>query len=118
MNHPKAPDCEPFLNYDSPITQGYSPFVSQGTACLEGSEKVPINILQDTGTTQSLILASILPFSQKSSIGVNMLLQGVESGAISVPVHTIYLHSDLVSGPVIVGIRPCLPTKRNLYFGK
>ena len=32
-------------------------------------------------------------------------------GAINVPLHTVYLHSDLVSGPVAVGLRPCLPVK-------
>ena len=83
----------------------------QQTVCLEGSEKVSINIIWNTGLILSLILASILPFSQKSLTGVSVLLQEVELGAISVPLHTIYFHSYLVSGPVTVGIRPCLPVK-------
>ena len=72
---------------------------------------MPVSILCDTGATQSLTLASILPFSQKSTTGVSVLLQGVELGAFSVPLHTIYLHSDLVSGSVTVGIKPCLLVK-------
>ena len=70
-----------------------------------------IYILRDTDAAQSLILDSTMPFSQKSSTGVSVLLQGVELGAINVPLHTVYLHSDLVSGPVAVGLRPCLPVQ-------
>ena len=63
-----------------------SPFVLRGFVCLEGSkEKVPINVLRDTGATQSLILDSVLSFSDQSSAGINVLLQGVEMGVISVP---------------------------------
>lgn len=28
---------------------------------------------------------------------------------LSVPLHTVHLESDLVTGPVIVGVRPCSP---------
>ena len=72
---------------------------------------MPIYILRDTGAAKSLILDSTLPFSQKFSTGVSVLLQGVELGAINAPLHTVYLLSDLVSGPVAVGLRPCLPVK-------
>ena len=89
---------------------GLSPFVSKGFVYLEGSEdKVPISLLRDTGATQSLILDSILPFSDKSSTGISVLLQGVEMGVIRVPLHTICLQSDVVSGTVVVGLRPTLP---------
>ena len=82
----------------------------KGIVYLEGSEKkVPINVLRDTGATQSLILDSVFPFSDKSSAGVSVLLQGVEMGVLSVPLHSIGLHSDLVSGTVAVGLRPILP---------
>ena len=39
------------------------------------------------------------------------MLQGVELGTISAPLHRIHIDSDLVTGPVIVGIRPTLPIK-------
>ena len=41
----------------------------------------------------------------------SVLIQGVEFGFVNVPLHNIYLSSDLVSGPVAVGIRPSLPFK-------
>jgi len=74
-------------------------------------EKVPISILQDTSATQTLILDNVLPFSQESSTGASVLLQGVELGTISVLLHTICLQSDFISGPVTVGLSPSLPLK-------
>ena len=68
-------------------------------------------ILRDTGASQSLISADVLPFSEKNSSGTNVLIQGVECGFVSVPLHNIYLTSDLVTGPVTVGVRPNLPFK-------
>jgi len=54
---------------------GLSPFVSKGFVHLKGSkEKVTISMLRDTGAMQSFILDSVLPFSDKSSAGVSVLL--------------------------------------------
>ena len=64
----------------------------------------PIKILRDTGASQSLILADILPFSEKTSSGTSVLIQGVECG-------TVNLSSDLVTGLVVIGITPSLPFK-------
>ena len=73
---------------------------------------MPIYILRYTGAAQSLILDSTLLFSQEKSLtAVSVLLEGVELEAINVPLHTVYLYSDLVSGPVTVGLRPCLTVK-------
>ena len=41
----------------------------------------------------------------------SVLIQSVESGFINVPLHNIYLSSDLVTGLVAVDIRPSLPFK-------
>ena len=41
----------------------------------------------------------------------NVLIQGLELNIITVPLHKMYLHSDLIIGPVVVGIRPTLPLK-------
>lgn len=38
-----------------------------------------------------------------------MLLQGVELGVLSVPLHIVHLSTNFVSGPVMVGVRPSLP---------
>ena len=44
------------------------------------AQSTPINILRDSGASQSLILADALPFSEKTSSGTSVLIQGVECG--------------------------------------
>ena len=75
----------------------------------EDRESVPVKILRDTGATQSSLAANVLPLSEKTSIEASVLIQGVELGVISVPLHKVYLRSELVRGPVIIGVRPTLP---------
>ncbi|KAJ8050209.1 hypothetical protein HOLleu_03318 [Holothuria leucospilota] len=101
-------------NSNDKIKEEYLPFVSEGFISLDGNSAHPpvkIKILRDTGATQSLLLDGVLPLSDSTSTGANVLLQGVECGFISVPLHKINLKSDLVSGSVIVGARPTLPVK-------
>ena len=87
-----------------------NPFISEGYISLnEGGQAVPIRILRDTGATQSLLVEGILPLSGATATGTHVLIQGVELGIVSVPMHMIYLKSDLVSGAVVVGLRPTLP---------
>ena len=71
----------------------------------------PIKILQDSEASQSLILADTLSFSEKTSSGTSVLIQGVECLFVNVPLHNIYLSSDLVTGLVVVSIRRSLPFK-------
>ena len=93
-----------------PCKGSYFPFISEGRVSLtEDGETVTVKILRDTGATQTLLAGGILPLSEQTSTGTSMLIQGVELGVISVPLHRVYLRSELVSGPVIVGIRPTLP---------
>ena len=75
------------------------------------AQSTPITILRDTGASQSLILAGTLPSSEKTSSGTSVLIQGVECGFVNVPLHNIYLSSNLVNGPVAVGIRQTLLLK-------
>ena len=56
-------------------------------------------------------MADTLPFSEKTSSWTSVLIQGVECGFVNVPLHNIYLSSDLVTGLVAVCIRPSLPFK-------
>ena len=60
------------------------------------AQSIPNTILRDTGASQFLILADTLPFSEKTSSGARVLIQGVECGFVNVPLHNIYLCSDLV----------------------
>jgi len=88
------------------------PFVSEGFVSLTKEDaQVPVKILRDTGTSQSLMLQNVLPLSNKTSMDANVLIQGLELNIITVPLHKVYLHSDLIIGPVVVGIRPTLPLK-------
>ena len=95
------------------VMEIYQPFLSDGFVSLNSdyAQSTPIKILRDTGASQSLILADTLPFSEKTSSGTSVLIQGVECGFVNVPLHNIYLSSDLVTGLVAVGIRPSLPFK-------
>ena len=80
-------------------------FVSlSGDNCLP----TPIKILRDTGASQSLILADILHFSEKTT---SVLIQGAECGTVNIPLHHVNLSSDLVTGLVVIGITPSLPFK-------
>ena len=95
------------------VMEIYEPFLSDGFVSLNSdfAQSAPITILRDTGASQSLILADTLSFSEKTSSGTSVLIQGVECGFVNVPLHNIYLSSDLVKGPVAVGIRQTLPFK-------
>ena len=94
------------------VMEIYEPFLSDGFVSLNSdyAQSTPIKILRDTEAYQPLILADNLPFSEKTSSGTSVLIQGVECGFVNVPLHNIYLSSDLVTGLVAVGIRP-LPFK-------
>ena len=59
----------------------------------------------------SRLFWSVLPFLSKSFSGSSVLLQGIELGTVRVPLHQIELSSEVVSGPVIVGLRSSLPVK-------
>ena len=96
------------------VMEIYEPFLSDDFVSLNSdfAQSTPITILRDTGTSQSLILADTLPFfEEETSSGTSVLIQGVECGFVNVPYHNIYLSSDLVKGPVAVGIRQTLPFK-------
>ena len=91
----------------------YEPVLSDGFVSLNSdfAQSTPITILRDTGVSQSLILGDTLPFSEKTSSGTSVLIQVVECGFVNVPLHNICLSSDLVNGPVAVGIRQTLAFK-------
>ena len=86
--------CGALWYLDSPsetdaVMEIYEPFLSDGSVSLNSdfAQSTPIKILRDTGASQSLILADTLPFSEKTSSGTSVLIQGVECGLINVPLH-------------------------------
>jgi hypothetical protein len=65
-----------------------------------------------------LILENSVPLSGKTSAGANMVLQGVDPGFHSVPLHRINSKLDFVSGQAVDGIRSMLPVEdSSLLFG-
>ena len=94
------------------IMKIFEPFVNTATVSLLNSptHSIPVQVLRDTGASQSLILTNALPFSPESYSGNNVLIKGVHSSDYnSVPFHNIRLHSDLVSGDVSIGVIDSLP---------
>ena len=115
---PRLPNIEnevhdEFTVKSNAVRVEYMPFVSEGKVSLESDEthSEPIRILRDTGATQSLLLKSALSFNESSATGEHVIAQGIECGFITVPLHRVVLKSDLVSGPVVVGVVPALPMK-------
>ncbi len=91
---------------------GYAPFITEGYVSLLGStDKVPIRILRDTGASESFILESVLPFSQETDMGNRVLIRGIGLQTLSVPLHNVFLQSDLVNRSVVMGVRPSLPVE-------
>ena len=111
VNPPTTCIITPVENIDDTSSStDYHPFVSEGYVSLsENGETVGVKILRDTGATQSLLVDGTLPLSEQTSVGASVLIQGVGLDVINVPLHQIFLKSELVSGPVIVGTRPTLP---------
>ena len=95
-----------------PVMDVFEPFIHQGSVSLSSdmSDSKQIKILRDTGASQSLLLSNTLLFSEESSVGASVLIRGINCSEYSpVPLHTVYLKSSLVTGPVKVGIQPSLP---------
>ena len=82
-----------------------------GVVSLSGDNCPPtlIEILRDTQASQSLIFEDILPFSEKTSSGTSVLIQGVECGTVNIPLHHVNLSLDLVT--VVICIKPSSPFK-------
>lgn len=61
------------------------------------SVTVLVKILRDTGASQTLILKSVLPFDQRSSVQVSVLLKGFKSESAPYPLHRVHLNCGLAS---------------------
>ena len=84
----------------------------------DSAQSTPIKILRGIGACHSLVLANTLSFSEKTSSGTSVLINCVECGFVKVPLHNIYLSSDLVTGLVAVGIRKSVSMVRKYHNHK
>ncbi len=84
----------------------------RGTVSLSpDSEFKPVTILRDTGAAQSFISVGVLPFSDTTFTGNEVLVRGIEMCCVNVPLHTAYLKSDIVSGVVNLAVHEQLPVE-------
>ena len=67
--------------------------------------------MRDTGATQSLMLDSVLPLTENSLTGANVLISGVELGVLEVPLYEVNTKSNLINGNIVIGKRPSLPVE-------
>ena len=100
-------------NTESDYMENYKPFISKGVVSLVGDENSSqkVKILRDTGATQSLMLDSVLPLTENSFTGANVLISGVEMGVLEVPLHEVNIKSSLINGNIVIGMRHSLPVE-------
>ena len=100
-------------NTESDYMENYKPFISEGVVSLVGDENSSqkVKILRDTGATRSLMLDSVLPLTENSFTGANVLISGVEMGILEVPLHEVNIKSSLINGNIVIGMRPSLPVE-------
>ena len=94
-------------------TRCFESFISRGIIKNEkkdGGEKSVV-ILRDTGASQTLMSSSVLQVREKASEGDSVLVKGVGRDYKPVPLQKVYLKSDLVTGPVEVGIVSEIPVE-------
>ena len=98
---------------ESDYMENYKPFISEGVVSLVGDKNSSqkVKILRDTGATQSLMLDSVLPLTENSFTGANVLISGVEMGILEVPLHEVNIKSSLINGNIVIGMRPSLPVE-------
>ncbi|KAL2091675.1 hypothetical protein ACEWY4_013938 [Coilia grayii] len=90
----------------------FKEFVSEGSVSVaDGEPEVVVTILRDTGAAQSLLLAGVLDLPESSSLRTSVLVEDVGGEYGSVPLHSVFLKSNLVTGFVTVGVMPSLPIK-------
>ena len=100
-------------NIESDYMENYKPFISEGVVSLVGDENSSqkVKILRDTGATQSIMLDSVLPLTENSFTGANVLISGVETGVLEVPLHEVNIKSSLINGNIVISMRPSLPVE-------
>ena len=100
-------------NTESDYMENYKPFISEGAVSFVRDENSSqkVKILRDTGATQSLMLDSVLPLTEKSFTGANVLISGVVMDVLEVPLHEVNIKSSLINGNIVIGMRPSLPVQ-------
>lgn len=95
------------------VDECFKPFLFDGFVSLNDNpgDQRPVRILQDTACSQTVMLSSILPFSNLSACSYNTELRGVEMGRMLKPIHKVCIKSRLVSGCFPVAVSAELPIR-------
>ena len=100
---------EEFDTLHDPQMEVFLPFIHNGSVSLNSdlSNSVSVKILRDTGSAQTFISENTLNFSPESFQNSHVFINGMFSQETSsAPLHTVYLKSDIISGPITVGVAP------------
>ena len=93
------------------VDEGYLEFVSHGEVSYGGSKGVPVVILRDTGSIQTLMVGDPKYLPLESNTGKSVSVRDVNGGTRSVSLYKVTLLSDVGSGEVVVGVVRSLPMK-------
>ncbi len=75
-------------------------------------------LFQSTETNNIIIRKGILPLSAETYTGMDVLVGVIELGCVKLPIHSVYLNSDLVEGMVNVRLCEKLPVDEvDVIFG-
>ena len=89
----------------------FKPFVFGALISLTGeaADQCSVRVLRDTACSQSVILATALPFSEQLACGYGSVLRGIEMGYVPRAVHRVHIQSELVTGLFPVAVCSELP---------
>ncbi|XP_072180990.1 uncharacterized protein [Diadema setosum] len=85
---------------DDEIDERYKDFVSCGVVRFSRGDEIPVTILRDTGATQTLLVADQSSLDDSDFSGKQVLIQDVNGGYKPIPLCSVELKSQLVSGLV------------------
>ena len=87
----------------------YRPFTIKGNIKDGKGNNIPVTILRDSGSTQSLILERKLPRGQPQGFTT---IKGIGGKALKVPLRKVKLTTGKISREIIVGVVKTLPMKK------
>ncbi|KAI2660033.1 Gag-Pol polyprotein [Labeo rohita] len=91
----------------------FKPFVMKGLLSINGrpEDQKEVQILRDTGASQSFVISDVIPLSEQTSCDSSVLIQGIEMGVAKEPLHCVHLQCELLTGFVKVRVRSSFPVK-------
>ena len=90
------------------LAEGEKAFTTVGSVGIHETDQKPIKLMRDSCSYQSLLLKGVVPISNDTFLGETVLIQGI-AGKSVVPLHKVFLKSDLITGQITVGIIDELP---------